>query len=107
MHVGSCPPGTYHGQTTQDGTQLLANDSQSSIVVPQCTECPVGYYQPDQGQTSCEICPPGSTSTTTGSTSCSPNTTSRPSSDSVSDTTNIKYVAMYISYCKHIVNNEL
>ena len=64
----NCPPGTY--QTTRIDTQLSADDSQSSIVVPQCTECPVGYYQPDQGQTSCDMCPPGSTSTTTGSTSC-------------------------------------
>ena len=60
MLTANCPPGTY--QTT--------DDSQNSVVVPQCTECPVGYYQPDQGQTNCELCPLGSTSTTPGSTSC-------------------------------------
>ena len=66
--TADCPPGTY--QTTRIDTQLSAGDSQSNIVVPQCTECPAGYYQPDQGQTSCDMCPPGSTSTTIGSTSC-------------------------------------
>ena len=49
---------------------MSADDSQSSIAVPQCKECPVGYYQPDQGQANCDICPPGSTSTTLGSTNC-------------------------------------
>ena len=66
--AANCPPGSY--QTTQVDTQL-SNDGQSSIV-PQCTECPVGYYQPDQGQVSCEQCPPGSTSITEGSRSCLP-----------------------------------
>ena len=66
--TANCPPGTY--QTTRVDTQLLADGSQNSIVVPQCTECPVGYYLPDQGQTNCEMCPPGSTSTTPGSTNC-------------------------------------
>ena len=92
LHVDNCPPGTYHGHTTRDDTQLSADDSQSSIVVPQCTECPVGYYQPDQGQISCDMCPPGSASTTPGSTSCLPITASEPSSDSVSDATAIKHM---------------
>ena len=68
MLTANCAPGTY--QTTRVDTQLSADDSQSSIVVPQCTKCPVGYYQPDQGQISCDECPPGSTSFTTGSRSC-------------------------------------
>ena len=66
----NCPPGTY--QTTRVDRQLSADESQSSIVVPQCTECPVGYYQPDQGQISCDKCPLGSTSFTKGSRSCVP-----------------------------------
>ena len=66
--TANCPPGTY--QTTRVDTQLSAVDSQSRIVVPQCIECPVGYYQPDQGQITCDICPPGSTSITQGSRSC-------------------------------------
>ena len=66
--TANCPPGTY--QTTRVDTRLSAVDSQSRIVVPQCTECPVGYYQSDQGQITCDICPPGSTSITTGSRSC-------------------------------------
>ena len=68
MFTANCPPGTY--QTTRVDTQLSADDSQSSIVVPQCTDCPVGYYQPDQGQISCDKCPPGSTSLTKGSRTC-------------------------------------
>ena len=52
----------------------------------------MGYYQPDQGQISCDMCPPGSTSTTPGSTSCLPNTANEPSSDSVSDATAIKHI---------------
>ena len=64
----NCPPGTY--QTTRIDRQLSADDSQSSIVVPQCTECPVGYYQPDQGQISCDKCPDGSTTLTRGSRRC-------------------------------------
>ena len=66
--TANCPPGTY--QTTRVDTRLSAVDSQSRIVVPQCTECPVGYYQSDQGQITCDICPPGSTSITQGSRSC-------------------------------------
>ena len=66
--IANCPPGTY--QTMRVDTQLSADDSQSSIVVPQCTQCPVGYYQPDQGQISCDKCPLGSTSTTPGSRTC-------------------------------------
>ena len=82
---------------------MSANDNQSSIVGPQCMECPMGYYQPDQGQISCNMCPHGSTSTTPGSISCLPNAASEPSSDSVSDATTIKNidVAMYISYCQN------
>ena len=64
----NCPPGTY--QTTRVDRQLSADESQNSIIVPQCTKCPVGYYQPDQGQISCDECPPGSTSITIGSRSC-------------------------------------
>ena len=67
-YTANCPPGTY--QTTRVDTQLSDDDSQSRIVVPQCTECPVRYYQLDQGQISCDMCPPGSTSTTPRSTSC-------------------------------------
>ena len=66
--TANCPPGTY--QTTRVDTQLSADESQSSIVIPQCTECPVGYYQADQGQINCDKCPPGSTSITSGSRSC-------------------------------------
>ena len=66
--TANCPPGTY--QTTRIDTQLSADDSQSSVIVPQCTECPVGYYQRDQGQTNCDKCPFGSTSLTTGSRNC-------------------------------------
>lgn len=66
--AANCHPGTY--QTTRVDTQLSDDDAQSNIIVPQCTECPVGYYQPNQGQISCDKCPPGSTSLTEGSRSC-------------------------------------
>ena len=64
----NCPPGTY--QTTRVDRQLLDDDAQSNVIVPQCSECPVGYYQPNQGQNSCDKCPPGFTSFTEKSRSC-------------------------------------
>ena len=60
----SCPPGSYQILTNE----RLVNDDGTVIqyVEPKCMECPIGYYQDEQGQPRCKKCPPGYSTSTTG-----------------------------------------
>jgi len=60
----SCPPGSYQVLTHE---RLVDDDGRvNRFMAPKCIECPIGYYQDEQGQPRCKKCPPGYSTITTG-----------------------------------------
>jgi len=60
----SCPPGSYQVLTNE---RLVDEDGHvTQFIAPKCTECPIGYYQDEQGQPRCKKCPPGYSTIITG-----------------------------------------
>ena len=62
--IESCPTGSY--QVLAKEKVVKDDGSLIRYIVPKCTQCPVGYYQDVQSQTTCKKCPPGYTVLTTG-----------------------------------------
>jgi len=61
----NCPPGSYQVQDIKKVTD--ENDGHiTQYMAPQCVSCPVGYYQDEQGHTTCKQCPSGYTTLTNG-----------------------------------------
>ena len=60
----SCPPGSY--QTSVVQRRLDDNGNVAQLIRPECVTCSVGYYQDEQGQTTCKKCPDSHTTLTTG-----------------------------------------
>ena len=46
--------------------QLNDNGNVAQLIRPECVTCSIGYYQDEQGQTTCKKCPDGHTTLTTG-----------------------------------------
>ena len=62
--VVSCPPGKYQVSTAE---RIVGDDGRvTRFTTPKCVECAVGYYQDEQGKSTCKPCPVGHTTLTTG-----------------------------------------
>ena len=60
----SCPPGSYQISVLQ---RQIDNDGRVvQHTTPECVRCSIGYYQDEQGQTTCKKCPAGYTTDTDG-----------------------------------------
>ena len=58
----SCPSGSYQISMLQ---RKIDNDGRVvQLTTPECVSCSIGYYQDEQGQTSCKKCPVGYTTIT-------------------------------------------
>ena len=60
----SCSPGYYQVFTSERG--VSEEGRVAHYTTSKCAICPIGYYQDQQGQTSCKMCPTGYTTLTTG-----------------------------------------
>ena len=61
----NCPPGSH--QVADVRRVVDENDGRiTRYMIPKCVICPVGYYQNEQGHTTCKQCPPGYTTVTNG-----------------------------------------
>lgn len=60
----NCPPGKYQVSTVQ---RVVDDDGLvTRFIASKCTQCPVGYYQDEQGKSSCKPCSHGRTTVKTG-----------------------------------------
>ena len=51
----SCPPGSYQIHVLQREVDDSGHVVQ--YITPECVSCPIGYYQDEQGHTTCKQCP--------------------------------------------------
>jgi len=64
LFVVNCPPGSYQIFISERG--VSDEGRVAHYTTSKCATCPTGYYQDEQGQTTCKMCPAGYTTLTTG-----------------------------------------
>ena len=65
FYTVNCPPGSY--QVLDVRRVVDENDGRvTQYTTSKCVSCPIGYYQDEQGLTTCKQCPSGYTTLTSG-----------------------------------------